>query len=875
MKAAAAGKFNQQASIHDLVTQSGLSREKVHKALLREAQAGNISLHGSTIAEARYPEAEQKNWLRVPGEPQPFASFAIRPKAAAPAGASPAGTSPGGPGPPAGTSPGGPGPPAGAPPIPPRGPGPPAGGLPLPPRAGPPPTPRPAAAPPAAPKDFIRDVADELHALGGHSVASEREMLTYLQGMQREFPVISSPKAQEAMYRRFERGGLGALSPEEQVVWNKYIAPLKQREQAAYVSAKQGLGKTVDISDLDPNYMHRQAADHTPAFTIGGAHPDPVFGVRGGGGLPKQAVSMRSPKYVALDPVDPKDRFKLVQDIGEGQAIEWENNKKTVRAIDDGKLKPGEAVEIGGKDYTVRRAISDEVEQNTPTRYVLNAAYNTAVNTLKLEAIDRNIATLNRLKQTGAQWMTRSPATAPKGWIETKLPQLKGYVMDPRLAHTIDDFYSPGFGSDHWIEVLRRTNHAIAGTMFWNPTPHALNVMGHWYVSRGWQWATPQGYWRLMRDGFKAVKEVTTQGPLYRDLLRNSSSMFFGGVMNREFETLLARKMGMEIARDPARWGPVMKRLGWPVNRAADFGALMYEGSRRAMWWANDIFMMQRVMELKRRGLTTVEAIREAEKHIPNYRVPPEVLGSRLLSVAMQDPLLTIFNRYHYGAMKSWASMVNDLVRGKTGKERWDAVGQWMAAGLAAFVIYPVLDQAVRKVTGNEAATVRRRGPFSYSAAAMGGVQNMFEDYLPEAANENLKAATGDTKGFSDLLASMLIPSPLITQAVEASTGRETWSGRLIAEPKGTSLERGVQIGDHLLQGLLAPYGTVSRAAGSEQPAQALPAEVLGWKLPSEASQAYKPKQERRDIRSVARRKTRGVLERGLQAIREYGGTTE
>jgi hypothetical protein len=120
--------------------------------------------------------------------------------------------------------------------------------------------------------------------------------------------------------------------------------------------------------------------------------------------------------------------------------------------------------------------------------------------------------------------------------------------------------------------------------------------------------------------------------------------------------------------------------------------------------------MMQRVLELERKGMAMREAIREAEKHIPNYRIPTEVMNSRAFSQLLQEPAFTVFSRYHYGMFRSYVNMLTDLFRG-TGREKLEAIGNMLALGLLTWVVYPALDAAVREVTGEEEGKKLRRGP--------------------------------------------------------------------------------------------------------------------------------------------------------------------
>src|SRR5262249_7820261 len=157
-----------------------------------------------------------------------------------------------------------------------------------------------------------------------------------------------------------------------------------------------------------------------------------------------------------------------------------------------------------------------------------------------------------------------------------------------------------------------------------------------------------------------------TMGPRYQEMLREGSGMIYGGVKTRDTYDFLARKAGIDIARDPGRWLSILRkidpRLANTLNAPADLVSWFYGKMRNVLWYANDVFMMQRVMELQRKGMGIREAIKEAEKHIPNYRLPSEIMGSRIMSEVMGNPNLLMFNRYHYGVFNSYANMIKDAV---------------------------------------------------------------------------------------------------------------------------------------------------------------------------------------------------------------------
>jgi hypothetical protein len=371
--------------------------------------------------------------------------------------------------------------------------------------------------------------------------------------------------------------------------------------------------------------------------------------------------------------------------------------------------------------------------------------------------------------------------------------------MDPRLRAAFDDFYRPGAGESELLDGLRKINQLATASMFWNPVPHIENVLGHWVVGRGFDWIRPQGVRSMFQDGARAIRAVTTQNADYRRLLREGSGMQFGGVMNADFYRNVARMAGMDIQRNPARWDPIARMLGNATGR--DFGVrglveAIYGGASRSLWWANDVLMMQRVLELERRGMATREAIREAEKHIPNYRIPTEVMNSRAFSQLLQEPAFTVFSRYHYGMFRSYANMLTDLFQG-TGREKREAIGNMLALGLLTWGVYPALDQAVRKVTGNEEDAEIRRGPATIPSL----VQHIWE---------------GDDQ-FPRLLSDAITPAvPIKLAGGVLGGGRDPFTGQPIMQPGSTAVEQAGQGASWGLGQLVQPWQLVGRKTSEE-----------------------------------------------------------
>jgi hypothetical protein len=148
------------------------------------------------------------------------------------------------------------------------------------------------------------------------------------------------------------------------------------------------------------------------------------------------------------------------------------------------------------------------------------------------------------------------------------------------------------------------------------------------------------------------------------------------------------------------------------------------------MWFTRDVMYVQYIREIMVRHekdtgskMELKDAIEEANRHMPDYRMPPEVLGSRALSAGLKDPRLSQFSRYHYGMVKSLVNTVKDIdprnLKTPEGRKNFrDGVDTMLAIGVAMGVLYPLMDDMAEAMFG-EGAEQRRAGPYHLIQAGM------------------------------------------------------------------------------------------------------------------------------------------------------------
>src|SRR5262249_7692481 len=62
--------------IHDMLKKLGVSRDKLHALLLREAQSGRVSLHAASTVN--FPREVMEAGIKIEGEQQPYVTFILR-----------------------------------------------------------------------------------------------------------------------------------------------------------------------------------------------------------------------------------------------------------------------------------------------------------------------------------------------------------------------------------------------------------------------------------------------------------------------------------------------------------------------------------------------------------------------------------------------------------------------------------------------------------------------------------------------------------------------------------------------------------------------------------------------------------------------------
>lgn len=683
-------------------------------------------------------------------------------------------------------------------------------------------------------------ISDDLHTLDQTTV---NDLVRHQKNMKDQPAEFKDGKVQEDLFLKREAGQLDDLPENVRNWYEGYLRPIFDENNTLYQWAKALNPKLLE--DLNLNHVHRMMVGKSVIDWVN----DPVSGYK------RSLFTMVGPlmdrTFKAIQEKGSDRRGVISPEKDKSGFTLWNRGEALHVPVSEFDFKNGHEFKIGNREYVVTEALTPEIEahardsEGNMVQYYKNAALSAVIANMKLKEAVRHMLYIQSLTNS-AEWAKFAQRSEPdrhdpvKGtWEQPLLSQFKDWYMDPKLAAVFNDYAQPGFGGNWALDKMRDLSRAVTKLMFWLPSPHILNVGAHWYVARDWRWLQPHAYKDLVTTGIDAVKSVVEQDDFQRQMRVLGAGTLSGGIMTTDFARNVGREFGMQISREPTKWDPVVKTLG--LQSVRELTDAIYKGSSRVMWAANDMFLTQLVKENMRRGMDMKEAIVTAERHIPNYRVPTEVFSSRMLSQFMQDPLVSAFGRYRYGVFNSYAHIVKGLVNG-TGEQRIEAVGNLMAMGMLAFMVYPVLNKWAEYITGNKHAEQRPRGPLAIPT-------HLFRTFVDKSKPENV----------STLLKATLTMPPLPAAVLEAYNNKD-WAGRDVVQEgriRGVKdlARRGVQAGEHMARSLISPLGSAENAIGRKQPiGDAMRDMLLDIKNPSQKAVAYERKLGRRQIQQSNRR---------------------
>lgn len=681
--------------------------------------------------------------------------------------------------------------------------------------------------------EAMRSTQDKLFRSWTRASEYQNRLLKAMQGLPR---LTGEQKLQIERYLEWQPGmPQVAIDSEAKRIADQVIKPMRDRAARDWTYLKtKGVTDSLppDVeADLTEGYLHRMRVNRPRE-----RHPfEPFGGVRG---LRRTTSSMQGRK------------FYVVQDM------------KGNRHIYQGEPPPygTELKDPSGQKYgEVRRATTEEIEQNSDTRYLHDPVLASMQNMAQLHIARQNFDLLHNeilpeLKDAGLATTDREAARR-LGQKATQVPSLHGWYFEPRTANAFDDFHrTPSIvhddvaGALHWLGDI---NHTAISLLFLNPLGHMRNVAADYALSRGDLWWNPASYAGMARHTRDALNDVIKDTPFYHDVQRAGGALMGAGNQNRILYQALVNRARKDMTALP--WlDNVAKQTGvW--NSAKEMAHGIWNASQKVMWGFHDMLLLARVRELMQtKQIPIEEAVRQAERHIADYRVPASVGEGSLklpqgtargLSRLMQDRTVTVFGRYHYNKLKAIGNVLGDASRAMTRqgipmKDRVEAIGRLGSLLVWSTILQGGLNYIVQQVTGNPYAHVTVPG-------AMGIPANVARVANDLAFKRDMGQAAYD---FWMGMASIVTPMPALGEFISQATNRNfPYSEAPVRGSQLPAHKQLIQSGAHAAGTLLPPVEDLSnwrRALSSS----------AGISLPDPIAAARAQKPRRQEFKSESRR---------------------
>jgi hypothetical protein len=401
----------------------------------------------------------------------------------------------------------------------------------------------------------------------------------------------------------------------------------------------------------------------------------------------------------------------------------------------------------------VREATRKELRDQTKLQYVAESPAVLFDRLAELKQIERDLVFETNFKKSKyfkENAVKLKPGErAPEGFkkvtedLTQSYKDLDKYYYKDRTAEILEDANRP-----RPKNVLTKVSDALVKNMMLNPIPHMHNELIHFYSTKGFMrtWS-PKARALFKEDMMWAEKQVSEFGEVYREALRNNSSMMSTNIKNTTILDSIFRQNHKDFYSTPtsssasffAKADKIMNRqVGETYGRLSNF-------SQNSMWHTRDVMFMMLLKQKQRQypNLTMKQQIQLVESHLPSYRIPirvgEKVLGaqlSRVLSKILQNQSVVIFARYKHGMVSSGLNTLRDIMapldaplrkgglekvadfigakdvaKGRTIKEQFkDGADSGLALASASLLIYPILDALFRELFNADDGYMRRAG---------------------------------------------------------------------------------------------------------------------------------------------------------------------
>ncbi|MCI4436437.1 MAG: hypothetical protein JHC33_06465, partial [Ignisphaera sp.] len=576
-------------------------------------------------------------------------------------------------------------------------------------------------------------------------------------------------KGVDALFRDASEGSI-KLNKEGQALYDKTVAPL--RKLVNELRAKIG-GVEADkaIEDLGTRIAlnHRTWLDNIiSGDPVGSGNKGGMFARTPGSVKPRNVFATDDGQIVTVKKHRGDDRYTYHF---------WENGEVVGTSFDKGRLGSGDML----GDVKLKEAKQRDIEKHSPIRYVSSdlAVWGLRAGELLKYAREKELSDriLNSKDSSGnalfpheADGMHKIPPDYRKLTGDAaSIPQFQGRYMPERYAEVIEDA-----AKNNKSGLIPLVNNIITRSFMLNFFPHFMNEFLHWWDARGASgvvtpFGVPMGASKglvgLAKTLPDAVKSVITQDDFQMKILRNGGSLMAPiGRHATKAEDILSYAL-----KDAVKTGQLLdiaKAIGTTVPETLK---RISDGSAAIMWGLRDIMYTQLIKEQLLTTPDMAEAIKEVNRHMPSYRLPSRILGSRTVAKGMKSEWVQ-FSAYHHNMLSSLANMAEELaspmMKNKP-NEFVKGLDRTLALAMASYIVFPALDSTYQSMFGSNdhKLTERKAGPL----------------HLIDSGQEAVNAPSVDS--FHNFAVSVVTPTPMFTIPAEILNNRYGYTGKKIVKP--------------------------------------------------------------------------------------------
>lgn len=509
-----------------------------------------------------------------------------------------------------------------------------------------------------------------------------------------------------------------------------------------------------------------------------------------------------------------------------------------------------------GHTYKLGHATQSEITKNTGQKYYVDPELTSHLNYADSQVALKNtqfIEGTKKILEDKNLAIKDGEGTPPKGFQRTTNPYFTGYKLEPKLAEILDDI--SGKNPSVAGKVANKISNVLRQTIVYLPIKHDFNEAAGYIIDRGLsKIINPVAGVRGAKSLAVAAKEVATQGPLYRQILRE------GGHLVSADDSALGKtvaKQVKDLAGDRNRVTELAKAIGTSPARA-------YKAIQKvSVWDVQDVLNIARIHErmqptLFSKGMSFEDAVKETARKNLQYKVPSRIIVPGKAGRAAAETLgsdKVYFGAYTYDKYRIAKNIVKDTASIKHPKQALQAADQLAATVAIAAGVWPLVNKGVQNLTGDKNAHVTAPGVSS----------------IPELAQQVIQGK----KTVTSAAGSQISISQPYTIGAQLLGNKDSFTGNNIWDPNDSESQKSASIASWL-KTQIAPVqklNTTKNATANKTLSTALG--LAGVSIPKDSPDEIKLNSLKYDtlpgVQTTAKaRGSKGDLAGAMTAINQY-----